>query len=190
MIAAMDDDVGKKLAAARELAPFVSARQAVRADRGRRVAPLLAVRALLRHQLVGAAALPERLVELADRRLDRPRVGGGRGTGCLAHGIWLLVMARIGSLSEDHCARGIERHAAAGDEADFRIFDLPRPALAADLAHAFDHVQPALHVGFRKVAASRIDRNTVAVKRDAAAALHIGPGLSLLAEARMLQPEQ
>src|ERR1019366_8315044 len=85
MIAAVDDDVGKELAAARQLAPFLTGRQAVGADRGRRIAQLLAMGALLRHQLVGAAAVPERLVGIADRRLDRLRGGGGRNAGGRAH---------------------------------------------------------------------------------------------------------
>ena len=174
MIAAVHDDVGEQLAAARQLAPLVAGRQAVGADRRGRIAPLLAVRALLRHQLVGAAAVPERLVDLADRGLDRLRRGGGRWW---LSGSW--SWSENGLLSENHCAGGIERHAAAGDEADFRVLHLPGPALAANLAHAFDHVQPALHVGFRQVAAGGVDRK-LAAEPDALAALHKGPGLALL----------
>ena len=50
-------------------------------------------------------------------------------------------------------------------------------------------MQPALHVGFRQVAAGGIDRQ-LAAEPDALAALDKRSGLALLAEAGVLQPEQ
>src|SRR5262245_53582569 len=93
------------------------------------------------------------------------------------------------SMPQDQTARGVERHATPGDEAEFRVLDLALAAFAAHLPHALDDVQPALHVGLREVAAGSVDRE-LAAERDAAAAIDEGAGLALAAEAGMLEPEQ
>ncbi len=92
-------------------------------------------------------------------------------------------------MSQDQAARGVERHAAAGDEAKLGVRDLPLATFAPQLPHAFDDVKPALHVGFRQIAAGSIDGERTA-ERDAGAALDEGASLALRAEAGMLQPEQ
>src|SRR5437763_2636543 len=103
--------------------------------------------------------------------------------------IGLTFDLSVTSMPQDQAARGVERHAAAGDEAQLGVGDLALAALAAYLPHAFDDVQPALHVGLRQVAAGGVDRK-LAAERDAAAAFDVGSGLALAAEAGMLEPEQ
>src|SRR5262245_15041315 len=85
------------------------------------------------------------------------------------------------SMTQDQAACGVERHAAAGDEAKLGVGDLALAAFAAHLPHALDDVQPALHVGFREIAAGSVDRE-LAAERDAAAAFHESAGLALAAE--------
>ena len=75
-------------------------------------------------------------------RVDLPLAGGGKAKSA-------AVSMKFPLSPEDHGAGGVQRHAAAGDEADLGVLDLAGSAFAAHLAHAFDHVQPTLHVGFR-----------------------------------------
>ena len=48
------------------------------------------------------------------------------------------------------------------DVLPFEVDDLPRAADAAQLAHAFDLVRPALHVGLRQVPAGGVGRQPAA----------------------------
>src|SRR6476620_9127063 len=108
-----------------------------------------------------------------------------------------LMVGRIGaafglaliSMPQAQVARGVECHAATGDETKLGLRDLPLATFAPQLPHAFDDVQPALHVGFRQIAAGGMDGERTA-ERDAGAALDEGAGLALRAKACMLQPEQ
>src|SRR5215475_11091287 len=101
-----------------------------------------------------------------------------------------LMVGRIGSafglslmsMPQDQAARGVERHAAAGDEAELGVRDLALAAFAAHLPHALDDVQPALHVGLRQVAAGGIDRK-LATQRDALTARNELAALAFAAEA-------
>src|SRR5262245_49326229 len=93
------------------------------------------------------------------------------------------------SMPQDQAARGVERHAAAGDKAELGVRDLALAAFAAHLPHALDDVEPALHVGLRQVAAGGVDRKLPA-ERDALAARDELAALAFAAEAGMLQPEQ
>src|SRR5262245_62907785 len=93
------------------------------------------------------------------------------------------------SMPQDQAARRVERHAAAGDEAELGVRDLALAAFATYLPHALDNVQPPLHVGLRQVAAGGVDRK-LAAQRDALAARDEVAALAFAAEAGVLQPEQ